>query len=522
LAAIKQLGSTLGISDAAVNAAVEKPMNIDRIDLKGLTMQEQKEKISAVIGNALSTIAQDMAPQFKGFVKGGEEYLYTLTRVAAGMEEAAFYTDKLGLQEVALTDLKNKQGDVGAELVRQSITSYEALSGVGNIVENFSGSAGDIAALYSGLVDVRTSLVTLGFSAGVVTADLLKGAGGLDALQSGLSDFATGFLTTGEQTALKQAKMDTEFAKLGMTTPATAEGFKQLVLGLQAGGVGSAELLGRVIVLSGGMRDLADSTADASKAILDTATTAANAAMGALEKAVKAEKDKVTAAYSEQSKAVQSSLDAMSGSVGKLQSLASSLKSTLDGMRISGSDGAYRASAQAEISAALAIARAGGPLPLDGQITSALATVSKPSEQFYKTFADYARDFYATANDIGALNDLTGAQLTAQQITQGLLKDQLATLKTTYDGEVKRLDEIVTTAQAALDAANGNISATLSVVDAVNAVNASLLLLVAERASQNLPTTAPSSAGSGVVTVGGGGGSGVGGAATDPYKLPGY
>jgi hypothetical protein len=139
-------------------------------------------------------------------------------------------------------------------------------------------------------------------------------------------------------------------------------------------------------------------------------------------------------------------------------------------MRISGSDPAYRADAQAQISAALAAARNGGALPLDGQLTTALATVSKPSEQLFSTFEDYARDFYKTANDISSLSDLTGVQLSKEEATQAILKSQLVALDDGFKRQINALDDILRNAQSQLDAAKGIDTSILSVVAAVKAV----------------------------------------------------
>ena len=201
---------------------------------------------------------------------------------------------------------------------------------------------------------------------------------------------------------------------------------------------------------------------------LPTFADGVNAAMSALKSSVDAQKTLVTDAYTAQSDSVRAALDTVTGSVGKLKSLSDSLKGTLDGLRVAGSDGEYRAAAQAQISAALAVARNSGTLPLDGQLTSALATVSKPSEALYGTFTDYARDFYKTANDIAALSDITGTQLTAEEVTQKILTNQLAALKAGFDAQIKALNSLADTAQAQVDAALGINSSVLSVTDALN------------------------------------------------------
>ena len=234
--------------------------------------------------------------------------------------------------------------------------------------------------------------------------------------------------------------------------------------------------------------DAATALASTRKALLDAATGAASSALSGLTKSVEAQKSALTSAYDLQVGNFNDQLTSVTGSVGKLQSLASSLKGTLDGLRIAGSEGQYRAAAQAQISAALAIAKAGGPLPLDGQLTTALQTVSRPSEQLFATFTDYARDFYKTANEIAALGDLTGAQLTADEVTQGLLQDQIDLAKRGYDAQVKGLDETVNIAQQQLEAANGTYAAILTLSDAIKASTAATQALLQERAGQGLAT----------------------------------
>lgn len=271
--------------------------------------------------------------------------------------------------------------------------------------------------------------------------------------------------------------------------------------------------------------DAATKAADAAKAAAETykqaaadrlsaVTGTASDAYAGLERAVaaqraqeqaatEAQKAIATAAFTSQNELYQkqidktkASLDAVGNSVGKLKSLSSSLKSTMDAMRITGSDAAYRAAAQAQIKAAVATARSGGGLPLDGQLQSALSTVSKPSEDLYATFVDYARDFYSTANDISALTDLTDAQLSADEISQALLKDQVDVLeaqkKLLKDGfkeQVSGLDAILANAKQQLDAANGLDTRVLSVAEALKELSASIGQLAGTRASQGLTTT---------------------------------
>lgn len=249
-------------------------------------------------------------------------------------------------------------------------------------------------------------------------------------------------------------------------------------------------------------------------AALNGATAGAADAFAALQRAVAAEQASnaaayeaqraiATAAYTSQQTTMQASIDAtrvslssVADSIGRIKNLSGSLKSALDGMRLAGSDSSNRATAQGEISAALVRARAGGGLPLDGQLSAALATVARPSEQLFSSFEDYARDFYRTANDISALSSLSDSQLSGAQSAQSTMEAQLETLqdqkealKVGFDAQIDSLAGILNTAQLQLDAANGINTSVLSVADAVAALNASIAALANVRASQGLATT---------------------------------
>lgn len=284
---VRQLVTAVGTVGAKLGASSEQLAGLQNIDsglgkvsLMGKSGSEVQEVLSAVFSAMGDNLAQAVMPDLGDFRQVGEGYLETLSRVAGGLDEAKLYTDKLGLSLGTLGDLGAKQGDVGAELVRASIANAEALAGtkdavssVGAIVHNFSGTAADMADLYTSLLKVRTELTAMGFAADTVSTDLLRGAGGLDALQSGMDDFQAGFLTQAERLAVQQASMDAAFTKLGLQTPKTAADFKELVYSLRDGGAASQELLGRVLVLSGGFADLVEAIGQADTALDKIKTT---------------------------------------------------------------------------------------------------------------------------------------------------------------------------------------------------------------------------------------------------------
>ena len=390
------------------------------------------------------------------------------------------------------------------------------------------------------------TLKDLSFSA---AKGLLEFSGGLDKFQANLGAYYDNFYSAEEKKsqALKNITATLNAAGAGVTAEqvggATRAQFRSIAEGLDVTTDAGQKLYAAMLSVSSAFASITPSVQDATAALqqqmaaqksaqdaatkaaidannaaraalLGNATNTAQDAFGTLSRSVAAQKAQeaaaneaqraiATAAFTSQSEVYQQqidktrqSLDGVTGSVGKLHSLSESLKSTLDGMRIAGSEGAYRADAQAQISAAVATARAGGGLPVDGQLASALSTVSKPSEQLFGSFVDYARDFYKTANDIAALGDLTNAQLSADEVTQGILQDQITkideqkkALKDGFADQVSALDDILANAQLQLDAANGLNVSVLSVADALKGFASAISALESTRAGQGLATT---------------------------------
>ena len=268
-----------------------------------------------------------------------------------------------------------------------------------------------------------------------------------------------GGVTTARQQALQ--------ADLASTTDATTQALIKQVYA-QEDAATAAE------TAAAALSKAADTLRNTLQAALDASRAGVADAVSAVRTSVDAQKALVTTAYNTQAEAISKSLDTVGGSIGKLQSLSGNLKSTLDGMRIVGGEAAYRAAAQAQITAALSTARAGGGLPVNGQLDNALRTVSQSSEELFGSFAEYAFDFQRTFNDIAALGDLTATQLTGEELTQSLLKTQADNLKAGFDAELKRLDNLVTAAQTQADAATKATTAMQSLADAINAFTASL------------------------------------------------
>jgi hypothetical protein len=268
------------LSDAVTNAAVSLDMSskwvesnlkdvfidLGKIDLKGLTGEQIKERLSAVFGAAGDTLASAAIPGLEAFQKVGEGYFETLMRVSSGVEQANYELDRLGVAAIRYTDIVEKQGDVSAEIVRQSLLAVEAGSGIADIIEVLTSSASDISEAYTELIAVRRIMQGVGLGSDL-SFEMIRAAGGLDSLRDALEAYTEGFFTEAEQNAMKVAALTEEFDRLGLNLPATRDEFKALVTSLN--GSGNVDLATRVLLLAGAFNDLAESTEDVTAAAME-------------------------------------------------------------------------------------------------------------------------------------------------------------------------------------------------------------------------------------------------------------
>ena len=421
------------------------------------------------------------------FADGAEGQKQYLDAIAQDVRKAI---DTIGLPEWATQYIDALGEGAGLEGLAQALEKIK-------LTEAAFVTLGDV---FVGLADLSDNAKT----------QLLKVSGGIEALAGVASAYYDNFYTADEKAARLTGQTAKAFEALGLVMPAinesTRANYRALIDGLAAQDLSieaNARAYTGALSLQGAMNELApafkaveqaaNSTAAAMRAIataqLDNAMQGADSAFDGVARAVEAQRIAITTAYESQSSDIQTSLDAVSASVGKLQALSDTLKSTLDGMRIGGSDASYRAAAQSQISAALATARSGGGLPLDGQLDSALRTVSQPSEQLFGSFEDYARDFYKTANDIAALGEITGVQLTAEQTTQAILNSQLTSLKAQYANDIDALDETLNAAQQQLDALNDVDNSVMSIADAIKELAVAVMAATAIKDAQASAST---------------------------------
>lgn len=296
LGASSILGKDLnGVSDKLKSYIV----NIGKIDVKGLSGTEIQEKLEAVFGAEADKIAQYAVTGLEDFQKVGEGYYETLVRVASGVETAGYYTDRLNVDLVNYNDIVNKQGDVAAELVRQSVLAAEGTNRVVNgfydLVASFDGTAEDLYGFINTLRDLQDAMYVTGKSGDYLTSTMILAAGGADNLRSGLEAYFD-MLSTQEQATELTRRMTNEFASLGVALPDSIQAYKDLINSIDITSDSGQKLYGAIIALAPEFTDLQDAiqkVKDEAQAAADEAAKLAKEQADAAEKLAKEQADAV-------------------------------------------------------------------------------------------------------------------------------------------------------------------------------------------------------------------------------------
>jgi len=252
------------------------------ISLNGKTGDEIKTVLTNILGRIGDELAATAFPALTQFQHIGEGIFETMTRVAGGMEEAAYYEGKISSSHIKYTEILNKQGDVATEALRQSIdmldeAAYGASNGVIQIIDSLNNGAQDLFDTYVALDKMRFQVIATNHSVDSLTASMLYGAGGIDNLSTGLSDYIDGFLTDQEKLANQASDMNNQFTKIGVAMPANSAAFRQLVESIDTSTSSGQELYGRVILLSKGFNDLTTSVTSSLSSITGEAQNLSDA-----------------------------------------------------------------------------------------------------------------------------------------------------------------------------------------------------------------------------------------------------
>lgn len=281
---------------------------------------------------------------------------------------------------------------------------------------------------------------------------LVQFAGGLDSLVSQVQFFNQNFLSQAEQVALVQKPLQEQLAALGYATLTTADQYKAAVQGLvQSGALATeagAKAYAGLLALAPAFKTVADYTAQIKAMALDGMRDA----VSQLADVVEAQKDRLSDAYETAMRGVDAQIDSVGDSLSRMRGLADDLRGAVRGAGTPASAAGARQAAQAQVAAALAVARAQGVLPSTDDLREALSTIGQDSADQFSTMADYLRDVARTNNMLGDLDGITGEQVSAAERQVALLEAQKAAMQAGLDAELARLDKLVENAQSQADA----------------------------------------------------------------------
>lgn len=182
---------------------------------------------------------------------------------------------------------------------------------------------------------------------------------------------------------------------------------------------------------------------------------------------VNREIQKIESDYDSARKALETTSEAMKKSSDALKSLNDLLKGTLSKYATDATTGIGRTAAQAQINSALQAARQGTFVEAD-KIRDALEVYSAPSSQLYSTLEEYIFGRKQEELTIKELQELTGTQLTTEELALEELKKQGDALEATKDAQIKGMRDLLTAAQDQINAINGVFTATMTVSEAMN------------------------------------------------------
>jgi len=506
-----EAGKLLGLGADSFSSQLDSfVVDIGKISLDGLDDEAIQKELEAVFSKVGDQLAEFGVAGLQQFQKVGEGYLETLTRVATNYQAVSVVTESLGMVF----------GDVGTASIAARERLIDLVGGLGEFTSSaeqfMSDFYTDKERADALRARIQPTLDQFGIQTGaddtlqqfrdVVKSLKLETADGAAAFAT-LMQIAPAVKQIADVDASKfEERMELEIKlmdMLGDKSSALAASRAIELAGLDASlrplqqriyaledEAAALEVTNSLLDIQAKIYELTGNKAGAAAvlvqqqanalAALDPALRGATQQLWSLEAAAKAtEKLKsdastllgnVDGAFSalervvrREKSLVDERIAAEKKIVDKHQELSKSLRGTLDSMIEPTQLLGNRQGAQAQIQAALAIAKAGGTLPEAETLKKALSIVSKESSELYATQQDYLRDFYTTQNDIAALADITDSTLSIEEKSLKLLEE-----------EGKRLDSILTSAQQQIDVLKGIDTSVLSVADAIAALGLSI------------------------------------------------
>lgn len=477
-----------------------------------------KGQLDKVFADRLNAVFEGVAPGLSALInnfKGSSQELATeaasLLQYRTLLQQSgdALFGATVTLQDLAALRLPSEATSAALQRVTNEFTATNA------VVELFGRTSAE-------------AFGAVGLASEKARAQLVTIAGGADKLTALVSAYAQNYLTEAERNAIIIRQNQAEMEALGLGALKTKDQFKAMVQQLVDSGALATEEGAKQFQKLMAVATNFGIAADAAKAAADAATAAAlasekaakeaaeasekaaeasekaakeaaaaaiaaanqqaaaligsvDSAYGALEAIVNRQRAGLQTAYEAQVKVIDAQIKTQNEALAKYQSLSNSLRSTLDQLRPPGQQAYSRLQAQSELSTALAIARAGGPLPDADKLQRALSVLTQDASAQFASYADYLRDVALTANDVAALSDLTDKSLSIEERTLKELEDSKEAAQTAYEKQLEALQATLDQEKQQIDVLKGMDTSLLTIADGIEAVR--LAILAAEKNS---------------------------------------
>jgi tape measure domain-containing protein len=251
-AALVEGGKTFGLTaDDFKKRLSTFVVDLGIISLKGLSGDDMEKQLAAIMSNLSDKMAAAFMPGLESFQQVGEGYAQTFWRLAEGVNRAQGELERLGLSAIKYTQIINKQGDVAAEIVRQTLAGQKTLAvGVRQYVNELTGKADDIIAAYKKLIQASDKMKTAGIGDSNLDRTMINAAGGLDAFNAAMEAFNENFVSEADRYAGDVRVLAEQFGKFGQVMPSSKEGFAAMIRGIDQSTDAGKTLFGQMIALS--------------------------------------------------------------------------------------------------------------------------------------------------------------------------------------------------------------------------------------------------------------------------------
>jgi tape measure domain-containing protein len=261
--AFQEGAKAFGVAGNDVLAALEGyTIGQTQISLKDMTLEEQTKALNAVFSSITDSIAEtldrNLGLQLDRFRQSGEGMAQTFLRVSAGISRAQGELERLGVEAIRYTKITNAQGNVAAEIIRQSLAAQTTLSsGVREYINVLQGGAEEIVEAYKTIMRASSLLKTAGIGDSGFSIVMTNAAGGLSAFVEAMESFTDNFLSPAEQYAGAVRDVGESFARLGVSLPTSKDGFRDLVAGIDTSTDAGKKLFGALIALAPAFAEIA-------------------------------------------------------------------------------------------------------------------------------------------------------------------------------------------------------------------------------------------------------------------------